>query len=349
MNYFILITGAIILCLVLFDISVTTLAPRGTGFITRRLRVEIWRLFYWISGGDGTKKILNYAGLFTITAWLFGWILMLWVGNSLIFISDEDSIISDKTGISATLPEKVYFVGYVLSTMGLGDFKPNGNGWQIYTSIISFSGFAIMTLGITYLVPVLSAEMGKRQTSIYMHSLGTDPNNILINSWDGEGFTRLSKHFTKISDNIIEQSQNHLAYPILHNFHSNLRRESIYITLSALDEALTILLLYIPDDIKPHKHDIYPLRYAITDYLYTLQNAFISSSENEPGPLQLDRLKKHGIPLKEEDENIKMQLQNLNLRRRLLLGMMENDGWEWESIYMEEDYADLDIRAQEKE
>lgn len=343
MNYFIFTIGVLIVCLVLTDVFVTTLAPRGSVFVTERLRSWVWSFFFWICNGKGTNKLLNYAGMFTVTAWLFGWLFMLWVGNALIFISDYDSVVASGSKAAANSLEKVYFVGYVLSTMGLGDFHPNGDGWKIYTSIISFSGFVIITIAITYLVPVLSAEMKKRQTSIYIHSLGTSPDDILLNAWNGKDFSRLSKHFNTISEYIMEQSQNHVAYPVLHNFHSHLRRETIYINLSSLDEALTVLLLYLPDDIKPHKQDIYPLRYAITDYLHTLKTAFIRPSKNVPGPIQLDQLIKEGIPLKQENQETRMKMEEIRFRRKLLLGMMEKDGWHWGSIFMENEYKEYDI------
>lgn len=142
---------------------------------------------------------------------------------------------------------------------------------------------------------------------------------------------------------VMEQSQKHVAFSILHNFHSHLKRESFSINLAALDEALSILLLYIPDDVKPAKQEIQYVRYAIADYLATLKNAFIQPSVNVPGPFQIDQLRGHGIPIGDESVEIKEKVGELILRRKLLLGMIENDGWQWESIFMENAYADYDI------
>lgn len=343
MNYFLFFAGVIIVVLVVLDIMFTTLAPRGTGFITERLRKFIWKFFHRLSKGKGTNKLLNYAGMFTVTAWLLGWIVAFWAGNAMMYIADYDSVMEAGTRINATDIDKVYFTGYVLSTMGLGDFRPNGEAWKIYTSVISFSGFIIITIGITYLVPVLSAEMGKRKTSIYIHSLGISPEDILLNAWNGENFSRLSQHFTSLTSEIMTQAQNHVAYPVLHNFHSHMRREALAINLVTLDEALTILMLYLPDSIKPPKQDIYPLRFAITDYLATLGSAFIKPSENLPGPLKTDELKKYGIQLKQHNQETEMKLKKLYFRRKLLLGMLENDGWHWGNIYMEGQYQMYDI------
>ena len=343
MNYFFLAAGILIVLLVISDVVNSTLAPRGTGFITERLRSGLWKFFLWLSNGKGENKFLNYAGMFTVTAWLLGWIGFLWFGNFLIYLSDPFSVAVSGTMRIATPLEKLYFVGYVLSTMGNGDLFPNGDFWRIYTAVISFSGFIIITLGITYLVPVLSAEMEKRQASIYIHSLGLSPQEMLLNSWDGKDFSTLSQHFSTLSEYIMKQAQNHVAYPVLHNFHSHLHREALAVNLVALDEALTILMLYLPDDIKPHKQEIYPLRFAITDYLATLGSAFIGPSRNEPGPIVANKLGAYNIPLRQHNSEAQFNLEKLRFRRKLLLGMLENDGWHWGSIFMQNTYEGYDI------
>lgn len=343
MNYFYLTTGIIIVILVISDVLNSTLAPRGTGFITERLRSGLWRFFLWLSNGKGDNKFLNYAGMFTVTAWLLGWIGFLWFGNFLIYLSDHFSVVVANTKTAASPLEKLYFVGYVLSTMGNGDLFPNGEGWRIYTGIISYSGFIIITLGITYLVPVLSAEIEKRQVSIYIHSLGLSPQEILLNAWNGKDFSILSQHFKSLSEDIMHLAQNHIAYPVLHNFHSHMHREALAVNLVVLDEALTILMLYLPNDMKPHKQEIYPLRFAITDYLATLGYAFIRPSKNEPGPVVINKLRAYNIPFRQHNAEIQFELEKLTFRRKLLLGMLENDGWHWGSIFMLDTYAGYDI------
>lgn len=167
---------------------------------------------------------MNYAGMVTVTSLLLGWLSIFWSGNSLIYFSDSNSVLVSQTKIAANALEKVYFVGNILSTMGLGDFEPNCNDWKIYTSIISLSGIIIITIWIAYLMPVLSAEMEKRKVATYIHSLGTSLSDIPLNAWNGEDFSSLSQHFIGIANYIMNQSQNHIAYPVLHNFILTLKK-----------------------------------------------------------------------------------------------------------------------------
>ena len=333
MNYFIFFSGVLIVCFVLVNVFISTLAPRGSRFFTQRLLHWIWKLFFWLAGGKGTKKILNYAGLFTLITFLFVWILLFWTGNALIYISQLYSVVSTSNHLPATPIEKFYFVGYILSTLGLGDFGPNGYGWMVYTSVISFSGFIMISTIVSYLLSVSAGEIQKRKVSGFIHSLGSSPENILLNSWNGKNFSRLTNSFTELTNLILEVSQQHTAYPVLHNFHSHLIRESFTVNLAGLDEALTILLLYKPDEMLPSKVEIYSLRYAITEFFATLQKAYIHPSDTHPGPVRLEKLKEQNIPLKDKMDESKHNMKQIELRRKIMLGMLESDGWDMTSLY----------------
>jgi len=333
MNYLIFVAGVFIVVFVLVNVFISTLAPRGSRFFTQRLLHWVWKFFYWLAGGKGSKKILNYAGIFTLFSFLLIWVLLFWFGNTLIYLSELDSVVATGNHMPATPIQKFYFVGYILSTLGLGDFGPNGNGWMVYTSIISFSGFIMISTIVSFLLSVSAGEIQKRKVSGFIHSLGSSPENILLNGWNGKDFSRLTAHFIELTNLILEVSQQHTAYPVLHNFHSNLVRESFSVNLAGLDEALTILLLYKPEEVLPAKVEIYSLRYAVTEFLATLEKAYIYPSDNNPGPVRIEKLKQKNIPLKENKPATGLDIERLQLRRKLMLAMLETDGWNMESLY----------------
>ena len=332
MSYICLAVGVTILVLVISDIVITTLAPHGAGKITTFTSRYSWKIFLFLSQNYGSHKILNRSGMLVIVVVFTLWIIFLWAGYALIFCVDENSIVNINTGKAATIHEKFYYVGYTLSTLGYGDFQGTSSFWRIFSSFISFTGLILITIAVTYLVPITSAEIAKRKLSIYIASLGSSPQEILINGWDGTSFRRLNDHFTNLTNLILQLGQNHSAYPVLHYFHTSNKEEAITINLTALDEAVSILFHFIPKEKRPIDQAFLPLRRAITSYLHTLVAAHIKPAEKAPKSPEIGIMNKFNIPFNEDEENFKTCYKKLEKRRKILLSLLKNDGWTWDDM-----------------
>jgi hypothetical protein len=57
-----------------------------------------------------------------------------------------------ETNSPTTVVNKIFYTGYTLSTLGLGDMEPEGNFWDILTAILSFTGLILISIAITYLI-----------------------------------------------------------------------------------------------------------------------------------------------------------------------------------------------------
>ena len=332
MSYFCLALGVFILILVISDIVITTLAPHGAGKITTVLSRYSWKVFLYLSQSYGSHKILNRSGMLVIVVVFTLWIFFLWTGYTLIFCVDENSLVSVNTGRTTTIEEKFYYVGYTLSTLGYGDLHGGNAFWRIFSSFISFTGLVLITIAVTYLVPITSAEISKRKLSIYIASLGSSPLEILINGWNGNDFRRLNDHFTTLSDMILQLGQNHSAYPVLHYFHTSNKQEAITINLAALDEAVSILFHFIPKEKRPIDQAFLPLRRAITSYLHTLKAAHITPANEAPPFPEISILNQYNIPFDEDEEKFKTYYKKLQKRRKMLLSLLKNDGWTWDEM-----------------
>src|SRR5665811_799368 len=140
-----LVSGIFLILFIFADIIFTTFSMEGGGKMTDFLMREIWKIFFWISGHQGKNKLLNYAGLGMMILLILFWGLSIWIGAFLVFASDPASIIKSGTGAAATLLEKFYYSGYVLTTMGLGDQEPINGSWGIVSSLFSFFGLVFIT------------------------------------------------------------------------------------------------------------------------------------------------------------------------------------------------------------
>ncbi|MFD2999058.1 potassium channel family protein [Pontibacter toksunensis] len=324
-----LVLGILIVLFTAVDLIYTTFAPRGAGLISGPVTFIIWRIFYYAGKLFKGRAPLTGAGIVIVFSILITWVILLWAGNVFILSSDKESVVDSTTMLPADLMERVYFTGYTLSTLGNGDFKAGTDGWRIFAAIISFSGLMFITIAITYMVPVLSAVTKRRALSIQIASIGNSPQRILLNNWNGENFRKLEDQFQNLSQEIIHQGQMHLSYPVLHYFQHKDKEASLLPNLAALDEAITILLLYVPEHMRPQDQFLIPLRKAITTFIQSLTSLFINADKINVPAIQIDELQEARLPLLQPD--IK-KIEQLSKRRRSLKYMVEYNGWKWKEI-----------------
>lgn len=140
-----LIFGIIIFLISAFDIIYTILSSNGAGFLSKYCMRFIASIFKFIANGFNSRFILKYAGVFILWSMIIIWVLLLWISVFLIFLHDPNSVLNSTNLNPADTIEKFYFSGYILSTLGNGEFKPQTGAWQIVANFFSFSGFVFLT------------------------------------------------------------------------------------------------------------------------------------------------------------------------------------------------------------
>ena len=342
------VIGISLVLLVIVDFGNTAFVPTDEGPITGFVNRNVFNLIYVLSGKNGYNRFLEYTGLITIFTLSLSWVLILWAGFSCIYIADPNSVLVGQDKSLADTFEKIYHVGYTLSTLGIGDYVPGNNLWRVITSLVSFVGLVTITMSITYLVPVISSAIQKRSLSLQISSLGESPEEIVINSFNGEDFQEAGSALTSLSSDIFKYAQNHLAYPILHYMHSSNPSENITLRLITLDEALTILQFHIPEELRPNTLELQSVRRAITAYLQTVNH--IDESEERPPLPQFHLIEEFtGItPINATAPQSDDIYRALDKRRRLLYGTLLSDGWQWKDLRTEKFISELDIQYTNK-
>jgi len=330
MNLLLLITGILITCIATYDIIYTIFAPDGTSNISSRISSAVWKFFLLANRLTGSKKILSAAGIMVIVCIVSFWVSAVWIGNVLIFSSAPEAVVKSSNGANANLLERVYYTGYVLSTLGNGDFKAGTEVWEIYTAVLSFFGLMLLSIVVTYIVPVVSALTQRQSMSIYLSSLGRSPQNILTNYWNGDSFTKLDAKLENLVKDIAHHGQLHLSYPVLHYFHNDKKLTSLLIQVVILDEAVTLLRYYVAENKRPSHHSLEQIRIALTSYLESLRATLRINKASSAPQLNIEELVRAGIPVtkptaEEEDE--------LNKRRAFLKGCIQNSSWTWDVLH----------------
>jgi len=323
--------GFLLVGLVAADMVTTTLTVDGGGILTNWLSNGVWRLMLKLHRGRRKHRWLTMTGWFLLVSIAVLWLVVTWLGWTLVFSASLNAVVNASNDLPANVWERIYFTGYTLSTLGQGDYQPEGTLWQIGTAIASANGFFLVTLAIAYLLPVVGAAIEKRSLSVYLAALGKTADEIILRAWNGKNFGQFDQHLIALAPMLSRMGESHLAYPVLHYFHSGDRLRSLPLSLCALDEALTLMQYGIAPDARPDPAALKAARRASAAFLRTLKGVYLKPSSDVPPFPSLDRIRDRGIPTV-SDAELQTAIDNLDRRRSLLVALLYADGWTWEDI-----------------
>ncbi|HSI71339.1 MAG TPA: hypothetical protein VK941_13975 [Gillisia sp.] len=313
-----LLIGIIILSLVIYDFFFTTLSGSGAGFLTRSVAFRAHTLVRKLHGLFG-RSVFNFSGLLVNLSVLFVWIMLVWIGLFLVYSFNPDGMTND-SGRVANWVERLYYTGYTLSTLGVGNFKTTTVFFELVTSLFSFFGFIFFTSSMTYLISVSTAVINKRTLSRSIQNLGKDPEQIaekllaMDNSYS-------MQQFLTFQELIDRHAVNHQAYPVVHFFAHKRQDICLGLNLTRLDEAVNILLSNPEAD---HlNRELSPLRSSLSHFIHHINQNYSRS-----------------LPKKETSTAFKMlpyEITNITNdelaeRRKILGGLLRNEGFAWEDV-----------------
>ncbi len=327
---FCFLSGSVLLVLAITDLLWTTFLEGGPP-ITRRIgHYAFTHTVSFCRGKD--RKVIGLAGLVAILSTLLTWTIMVWAGWALIFNASRASVVDSATLEPADRICRIYFAGETIFTLGSGDYRPVGHGWQILTSVAAGSGFLMLGTALAYLMAVVPAATQKRQLAVVVWSLGKSPDDIILRAWNGADSTALSPHLISLIPMLALMGESHLSYPILHYIHSTKRSASLAARVASLDEALTILECGLQRGCSLDLPSLGAARQAITEFLETLESALIRPSKDDPPPPSLKMLTEMGVPVV-DDALFHQSLAGLTNRRRMLHALVQNEGWTWDAVW----------------
>lgn len=331
MNLIVGLTGIIITLIVIIDILQTTFFLNGAGFLSEKISFSSWKLLLKIHRRFNSHRFLSYTGGSLILVVFILWGILFLVGISFIYFSSEYSVINANTKAPADLWEKVYYIGFTVTTLGIGDFIAGSKMWQLITIVSAVTGFFLLTLLITYLISLLSSVKEKRAFASTINNIGSSPEQFLLQLRTRDDFSGLSNLLSSFIRDLNLITQNHLTYPALHYFHSSNKMSAIAPAIAILDEALSLLIVSYPDRYKEISILIDPTRDAISNLLATLKNSYIGAGDELP-PIPHEKVIDGLSPKVVMREDVIKFYESIVERRKILLAYLKNNGWGWSDV-----------------
>ena len=334
---------------VLYDLGATTISLSAVrGPVSGRVSAMVWALGN--RSRSRRRRLQRLTGPLLLVSILVGWFVALTVGWTMIFTVDgalTSSAEPEQQSSQVRWVDALFFVFGRLVGTGSSNLEPDEALWSTAVALLTLSGVILLTLVIAWILPVVAAVVQKRALASRISALGGTPQEIVLQSWTGRDLGDLNLHLLPLIGELTVLAQRHLAYPVIHYFHSSAQRTAIGPRLAALDESLTLITAGGLDDVERSTGlDVSvtrPLRQAISDYLSTLEYVFIDPSDEVPDPPAHDRLAAAGIVDADRMRTeVRAAALDVETRRALLHGYVQHDGWTWSAVCDDRDAEEAD-------
>lgn len=321
--------GALVVGAVFVDAFATTLTvSSGAGPLTSRVLGWLWRAMLHLHRQDTKSSPMTAAGVVLLILTVFTWVVLLWAGCAMVF-AGSGAIVDATTKLPAGTLDVIYYSGFTVFTLGTGDFVAATPTWRVVTAAASFSGLFLITLSITYLISVVSAVVQRRSLATQIHGLGRSSAEIVRRGWNGDGFSEMfQQQLISLLPLVVLSAEQHLAYPVLHYFHSREPDLAAPRAIAHLDEALTLLTKGVSEECRPDPSVLEPLQYGIDRYLSTATHTSWSPDVGAPPAPRLAVLAEAGIPHRPAAAYAQA-LEAERDRRAALHQLVGSDGWSW--------------------
>lgn len=313
-----LLLGFGILITTFFDFFHTTLSGQGFGFMTGALNKLVGKLII----RNRNKLVFKYSGILHLLITTLFWLVMLIIGTLLLYISSPNMVINSETQIPATFLERLYYTGFVISTLGIGDFIPGNSLSRIITTFLSFSGFILLTTALTYLISVVNTVLQKKQLAIYISTLGTDINEIYSTVMTPKGINTIVENSNSIREMIIRNSSNYIFFPIVQYYLSANKGASLELQIVRLYEVLVIL----KDQFEDESQESLKIKSIIATIKTYIQLGVKDRKDYDLDMDKLDRLRNFWF-------NYNLKYSTKPEADKAVNAALKSAGWEWEDVY----------------
>lgn len=218
--------GAVLIFICLIDLYLTVLYPRsGKSLLSMQISKLLWKLFCLTSrilSKTKQRSLLSYCGSTVLVVVAAFWITLLLIGFALIFLPALGTAIKASKGATPqNFTTALYYSGYCLTTLGMGDLVPQTSVYRLLTILEAALGFSIFTLTLTYFLSVYSSLTSRNTFALSLQhrtaSKGNGLEMVVRLGADGN-FIGARQEVEQIARDLLQLLESHHSYPVLHYF-----------------------------------------------------------------------------------------------------------------------------------
>lgn len=236
-------------------------------------------------------------------------------------------VVNGTTGMPASKTERFYYTSYVLSTLGIGDFVPGNDQSRILTGILSFSGFILITTGLTYLLSIINAVLSKKQLSFFIYTIGQDVEEMYNFFKNQDELSSLVSDASDLRQQILKNSSSYLAFPMSNYFLTKNHDSALIVQLARLYEVLMI----VREDWKKSTVQYNKITSTISAIEKYLE---LGLEEPEAGEFHPEKLKTLRSFWKEYGYDYK----EVEFTDKQFTASLQYAGWNWKEVYKLKNY-----------
>ena len=179
LDVLLLLLGLALLLTILVDFVFTTIGASIRPLLAGRVAWGAFSALKAVAGGT-TRALPHHAsGPVAMVSVAATWILGVWLGWTLVFLSDPASVTWASDGRLAGFWGNLGHAGRQVSTLGSGTTDPEGTVWYIVGVLGAISGMIVMTLGVSFILTTTATVTGGRALCGLSEALDpADPENV---------------------------------------------------------------------------------------------------------------------------------------------------------------------------
>ncbi len=252
------------LFVVVYDVYATILHARArAGPVSDKLNRGVWHIARWVGfkfARPRRHRLLNTIGPLLLPLLIAIYITLLVVGFALIYLPRMPAQFSVAPGsVSEPFIEAIYFSSVTLTTVGYGDIVPRSTAMRLVALAQAATGFALISLAVTYLITVFGALERKRAVALsFYHQAeeGADVAGFIAHHFVGNRFFGLENALQLASRDVQELSESHVEHPVIHFFHPVEVHKSLPRVLFLVLETSTVIQSCLDENeyVETHSH-----------------------------------------------------------------------------------------------